>query len=226
MQIVDAAATAGLMLLSSNLYPDTMTLNINSGEFRLEDWESPWQGRSMYQVFQQAYTPWEWHQKIIQRCNEKDLICFSSPFDESSVDFLESLNVPAYKIASFELTDLPLIRRVALTKKPMIISVGMASIGEIDEAVSVAKDGGCNEIILLKCTSTYPASTSDSNLRTIPHMRNAFNCEVGLSDHTLGIGAAIAVSQGATVIEKHFTLARADGGTDSLFSLEPNELKL
>ena len=181
----------------------------------------------LHDLFDLAHTPWEWHEPIMKHARSKNLLCFSSPFDESAVDFLEKLNVPAYKIASYECIDLPLIKKVASTRKPLIISTGMATIEEIGEAVEVARSNGCKDLILLKCTSTYPASPENTNLKTIKHMRNLFNCEVGLSDHTLGIGVAVAaVALGATVIEKHFTLSRSEGGVDSAFSLEPSELKL
>src|SRR5690606_38131042 len=179
-------------------------------------------GKSLYQLYQSAHTPWEWHAPIFKRCHELGLLAFSSPFDATAVDFLETLNVPCYKIASFENTDLPLIRKVAATGKPVIISTGMASIAELGDAVQTARAAGCEDLILLKCTSNYPASPLNSNLRTIAHMQDLFQCQVGLSDHTMGIGAAVAsVALGATVIEKHFTLSRADGGVDAPFSLEP-----
>jgi pseudaminic acid synthase len=227
LAIVDAAAESGSHALKLQTYSaDTMTLDIDEGEFFINDPDSLWHGNSLYKLYQQAYTPWEWHKPIMDRANELGLECFSTPFDTSAVDFLESVNVPCYKIASFENTDIPLIQKVASTGKPMIISTGMASLAELDEAVTAARQAGCKDIILLKCTSNYPASPEDSNLRTIPHMRELFDCELGLSDHTLGIGVAIAaVSLGATVIEKHFTLSRADGGVDSVFSLEPEEMK-
>jgi len=172
-----------------------------------------------------AYTPWEWHHPIMKRAAEKGMACFSSPFDESAVDFLEELDVPAYKIASFENNHIPLIEKAAATGKPLIISTGMASLGELEQAVSTARSAGCKDLILLKCTSTYPATPANTNIKTIPHLRDLFGCEVGLSDHTTGVGVAIAsVALGATVIEKHFTLLRADGGVDSDFSLEPDEL--
>ncbi|RQD82903.1 MAG: pseudaminic acid synthase, partial [Methanocalculus sp. MSAO_Arc2] len=228
MAIVKAAAEAGAHAIKLQTYTaDTMTLDIEEGEFFISDEKSLWKGQSLYDLYKQAYTPWEWHEPIMKRAEELGLICFSTPFDETAVDFLESLNVPAYKIASFENNHLPLIRRVAATGKPLIISTGMATIAELDEAVRTARDAGCQDIILLKCTSTYPATPENSNILTIPHMRELFGCEVGLSDHTLGIGAAVAaVAHGATVIEKHFTLSRADGGVDSAFSMEPAELKM
>ncbi|AGA56416.1 pseudaminic acid synthase [Thermobacillus composti KWC4] len=228
LEIVEAAARSGAHALKLQTYTaDTMTLNLSSGEFYIRDENSPWKGRSLYDLYQEAYTPWEWHEPIMRRCRELGLICFSTPFDESAVDYLETLDVPAYKIASFENIDLPLIRRVAKTGKPLIISTGMATIGELHDAVQTARDAGCQDIVLLKCTSSYPASPENSNIRTIPHMRELFECEVGLSDHTLGVGVAVAaVALGATVIEKHFTLRRADGGVDSQFSLEPHEMTM
>ncbi|OQA53942.1 MAG: NeuB family protein [Euryarchaeota archaeon ADurb.Bin294] len=228
LAIVEAAAETGANAIKLQTYTaDTMTLDINEGEFFISDENNLWNGQSLYDLYRQAHTPWEWHAPIMKRAEELGLICFSTPFDETAVDFLENLNVPAYKIASFEIVDLPLIHRVASTGKPVIISTGMATIAEIDEAVRTARDAGCRDLILLKCTSTYPSSPENSNILTIPHMRELFGCEVGLSDHTLGVGAAIAaVAHGATVIEKHFTLSRADGGVDSAFSMEPNELRM
>ncbi len=227
LSIVEAAAAAGVHALKLQTYTaDTITLDIEEGDFFISDESSLWKGKSLHELYGQAYTPWEWHQPIMRRANELGMICFSSPFDDSAVDFLEGLNVPAYKIASFENTHLPLIRKVASTGKPMIISTGMASVAEIHEAVTAAREAGCEELILLKCTSTYPASPENSNVLTIPHMRELFGCEVGLSDHTMGVGVSVAaVAHGATVIEKHFTLSRSDGGVDSSFSLEPHELK-
>ncbi|MDC1418111.1 pseudaminic acid synthase [Candidatus Thioglobus sp.] len=226
LEIVEAAAKSGAHALKLQTYTaDSMTLNINDGEFFIGH-ESLWKGKNLYDLYKEAFTPWEWHKPIMKRANELGMICFSSPFDENAVDFLEELNVPAYKIASFENNYLQLIHKVASTGKPLIISTGMASIAELDEAVTTARDAGCKDIILLKCTSAYPASAENSNVLTIPHMKNLFGCEVGLSDHTAGIGVAVAaVALGATVIEKHFTLSRADGGVDSAFSLEPDELK-
>ncbi len=227
LQIVDAAAKAGASALKLQTYTaDTMTLDMDEGEFFISDPNSLWKGQTMHSLFQKAHTPWEWHKPIFERAQKLGITAFSSPFDESAVDFLESLNVPCYKIASFENTDIPLIKKVASTGKPMIISTGMSTLSELDETVKAARAGGCKDLTLLKCTSTYPASPEDTNLLTIPHMRELFNCDVGLSDHTLGIGASVAaVALGATVIEKHFTLDRNDGGVDSTFSLEPAELE-
>jgi pseudaminic acid synthase len=227
LEIVEAAAKSGAHGLKLQTYtPDTMTLDLNEGEFFISDDKSLWKGRSVYELYQEAHTPWEWHEPIFKRARELGLIAFSTPFDETAVDFLEDLDAPCYKIASFENTDIPLIRKVASTGKPMIISTGMATIAELDETVRTARENGCQNIVLLKCTSTYPATPENTNLLTIPHLRELFGCEVGLSDHTLGIGAAVAsVALGATVIEKHFTLSRADGGVDAAFSLEPQEMK-
>ena len=226
LEIVEAVAKAGAHALKIQTYtPDTMTIDLNEREFHISDPDSLWAGTSLYKLYAEAYTPWEWHKPIFDRARELGVIAFSTPFDATSVDFLEQLNVPCYKIASFENTDLPLIRRVAATGKPLIISTGMATVAELDETVRAARDAGCSDLILLKCTSTYPSSAENSNLVTIPHLRELFNCEVGLSDHTLGIGVSIAsVAIGATVIEKHFTLNRADGGVDSAFSIEPLEM--
>lgn len=223
--LVEAAASAGAHALKLQTYTaDTMTLDLSEGEFFIDDPDSLWNGSSLHSLYEKAHTPWEWHGPIFQRARELGMIGFSSPFDETAVDFLESLDVPCYKIASFENTDIPLIRKVAATGKPMFISTGMATVGELDETVRTARDAGCRELILLKCTSTYPATPENSNVLTIPHMRGLFGCEVGLSDHTAGIGAAVAaVVVGASVIEKHLTLDRRDGGVDSSFSLEPAE---
>ena len=224
--IGEAAAKAGAHALKLQTYTaDTMTLDIDEGEFYIEDPNSLWKGASLHKLYQLAYTPWEWHAPIFKRANELGMLAFSTPFDESAVDFLESLDVPCYKIASFENTDLPLIRKVAATGKPMIISTGMASVAELDESVRTAREAGCKDLILLKCTSTYPATPENTNIRTIPHLRDLFGTEVGLSDHTMGTGVSVAsVALGATVIEKHFTLSRAEGGVDSAFSMEPAEM--
>ncbi len=227
LQIVEAAAKAGVHGLKLQTYTaGTMTLDIEEGEFFINDPNSLWQGNSLYKLYQQAYTPWEWHEPIFKRCQELGIIGFSTPFDENAVDFLESLNVPCYKIASFENTDLPLIRKVASTGKPMIISTGMATVAELDETVNTARKSGCEDLILLKCTSTYPATPENTNILTIPHLKDLFNVQVGLSDHTMGIGVSVAsVALGATFIEKHFTLNRADGGVDATFSMEPEEMQ-
>lgn len=226
LAIVEAAAQAGAHALKLQTYTaDTMTIDLREGEFMITDPGSLWSGNSLYELYQQAHTPWEWHEPIFRRATELGMMVFSTPFDETSVDFLESLDVPCYKIASFENTDLPLIRKVAATGKPIIMSTGMATLAELDESVRAAREAGCRDLVLLKCTSTYPADPLDTNLNVIPHIRELFECEVGLSDHTMGIGVAIAsVALGASVIEKHFTLARADGGVDSTFSIEPLEL--
>lgn len=226
LAIVEAAAKAGAHALKLQTYTaDTMTLDLDEGEFFISDPNSLWAGTSLYKLYEQAHTPWAWHKPIMDRAKELGMLCFSTPFDETAVDFLETLEVPCYKVASFENTDLPLIRKIAATGKPMIISTGMASVADLDETVRAARAAGCKDLILLKCTSTYPATPENTNIRTIPHLRELFACEVGLSDHTMGLGTAVAaVALGATVIEKHFTLCRADGGVDSTFSLEPEEL--
>lgn len=227
LELVDAAALAGAHAVKLQTYTaDTITLNVREGEFTISDAKSLWNGSNLHDLYSKAYTPWEWHAPIMERARSHGMLCFSSPFDESAVDFLMSLDVPAFKIASFENNHLPLIRKVAATGKPMIISTGMASIAELDEAVRTAREAGCKELVLLKCTSTYPASPENTNVLTIPHMKSLFGCQVGLSDHTMGVGVSVAaVAHGATVVEKHFTLRRADGGVDSAFSLEPEELK-
>jgi pseudaminic acid synthase len=225
--IVDAAAGAGSHAVKLQTYTsDTITLPVSEGEFYINDEKSLWKGNSLHDLYKRAYTPWEWHAPIMQRARERGMVCFSSPFDETAVDFLETLEAPAYKIASFENVHLPLIRKAAATGKPLLISTGMATLAEIDDAVQAARGAGCRELVLLKCTSTYPATPDNTNVLAIPHLRTAFGCEAGLSDHTMGIGASIAaVAHGATVIEKHFTLRRADGGVDSTFSLEPDEMQ-
>lgn len=226
LEIVEAAAKTGAHALKIQTYtPDTMTLDLDEREFHISDPKSLWVGTSLYKLYGEAYTPWEWHKPIFERARELGLIPFSTPFDDTSVDYLETLDVPCYKIASFENTDLPLIRRVAATGKPLIISTGMASIAELDDTVRAARGAGCKDLILLKCTSTYPATAQNTNILTIPHLREMFDCEVGLSDHTMGVGVSVAsVALGATVVEKHFTLSRADGGVDSAFSMEPAEM--
>jgi pseudaminic acid synthase len=226
LAIVEAAAKTGAHALKIQTYtPDTMTIDLDEREFLISDPDSPWAGTSLYKLYGEAYTPWEWHKHIFDRARELGIIPFSTPFVDTAVDFLESLDVPCYKIASFENTDLPLIRRVAATGKPLIISTGMATVAELDETVRAAREAGCQDLILLKCTSTYPATAENTNILTIPHLRELFGCEVGLSDHTMGMGVSVAsVALGATVIEKHFTLNRADGGVDSTFSMEPAEM--
>lgn len=226
LEIVEAAAKTGAHALKIQTYtPETMTLDIAEREFFIADKNSLWKGKSLFQLYGEASTPWEWHKPIFDRARELGIIAFSTPFDDTSVDFLESLEVPCYKIASFENTDIPLIRKVASTGKPMIISTGMASVAEIDETVRAARDAGCQDLVLLKCTSTYPATPANTNILSIPHMRALFGCEVGLSDHTMGVGVSVAsVALGATVVEKHFTLNRADGGVDASFSMEPAEM--
>lgn len=226
LAIVEAAAASGAHAIKLQTYTaDTMTLPVSTGDFFIDDERSLWHGKSLYELYQIASTPWEWHAPLIERAQALGLIAFSTPFDDTAVDFLEDLGTPCYKIASFENADLPLIRKVAATGKPVIVSTGMATLAELDETVRTLRDGGCQDIVLLKCTSTYPASPENSHLRTIPHLRDLFGCEVGLSDHTHGIGASVAaVALGATVIEKHFTLSRAEGGVDSAFSMEPAEM--
>jgi len=227
IKIVEAVAESGADALKIQTYTaDTMTLKVRNPNFMIQDQKSLWNGQSLYDLYNKAYTPWEWHEPIFKRAKELGLIAFSTPFDETAVDFLEKLDVPFYKIASFENNDIPLIEKVAATGKPMIISTGMATIAELDETVRAARAAGCKHIVLLKCTSAYPASPENTNILTIPHMRELFDCQVGLSDHTMGIGVAVAsVALGATVIEKHFVIDRKEGGVDAAFSIEPNEMK-
>lgn len=228
LKLVDVAHQSGAHALKLQTYTaDTLTIDHDKNEFWISDEKSLWKGESLYKLYQKALTPWDWHAPIFKKCKELGMIYFSSPFDDSAVDLLEKLEVPCYKIASFENVHLPLIRRVAKTKKPMIISTGMADVSDIHDALEAARSAGAKDIILLKCTSSYPADPKDSNLLTIPHMSELFNIPVGLSDHTLGIGAAIAsVALGACAIEKHFVGSRKEGGVDSAFSLEPSELKM
>lgn len=227
LELIDVAASAGAHAVKLQTYTaDTLTLDTDRADFVINDPRSLWNGRRLHDLYREAHTPWEWHEPLFERARSLGLIAFSTPFDFSAVEFLETLNVPCYKIASFEVTHLPLLRAVAAKKKPVILSTGMASQSEIEEAIETLNNGGCNDLALLKCTSTYPASPENTNLRTIPHMRSLFGCEVGLSDHTMGTGVSVAaIALGATVIEKHFTLSRADGGVDSAFSLEPYELR-
>lgn len=225
LAIVDAAADAGANAIKLQTYTaDTMTIK---GAFKIDDENSLWKGRELYDLYKEAYTPWEWHRPIFERAQKRNILAFSSPFDESAVDFLEELKVPLYKIASFENTDHPLLKKVAKTGKPVIMSTGVSTLGDIYESVQVLKNNGCQNLVLLKCTSTYPASPENTNLQTIPVLQKIFgDCIIGLSDHTMGVGASIAsVVLGARVIEKHFTLRRSDGGVDSAFSLEPEEMR-
>jgi N-acetylneuraminate synthase len=226
LAIVDAAAQTGVHALKIQTYDaDTMTLDVDRPEFFIRDPKSLWNGYSLHKLYQEAYTPREWHKPIFDRCEQHGMIGFSTPFDATAVEFLESLNVPMYKVASFEITDLPLIRKIARTGKPILMSTGMATEEEMAEALAVVRAEGCADVALLKCTSTYPATPQNTNLLTIADMRKRFGCQIGLSDHTIGIGVAVAaVGLGATVVEKHFTLARADGGVDSAFSMEPAEM--
>lgn len=227
LSIIDSAAESGAHAVKLQTYtPDTMTIDHDGGLFTIDDPTSLWKGRNLYDLYKEAHTPWEWHKPLFEHARKKGLEIFSTPFDHTAVDFLEELGVDAYKIASFENTDLPLLKYVAKTGKPVIISTGLATISDLEDAVTTLRKAGCKDLIMLKCTSSYPASPENTNLLSIPHMSELFNCQVGLSDHTGGIGAAIgAVALGATVVEKHFTLSRADGGVDAAFSIEPDELK-
>ena len=226
--MVEAAAKAGAHAIKLQTYTaDSMTLDVANDDFVIKEQDSLWHGEKLHALYQKAATPYEWHEILFTKAKALGMLAFSSPFDEAAVDFLAELDVPCYKIASFELTDLPLIRKAASKGKPLIMSTGMASLSEIEQAVNCARAAGCNDIILLKCTSTYPAEACNTNLLTIAHMREAFGCQVGLSDHTAGIGVSVAaVALGATVIEKHFVLDRSAGGVDAAFSLEPAELGL
>ncbi len=225
LAIVDAVADAGAHALKLQTYtPDTITMK---DVYTIKDEKSLWFGRDLYDLYSEAYTPWEWHEAIFKRAKERGIICFSTPFDESAVDFLENLGNPIYKIASFEVNHIPLLKYIAKTEKPIIISVGASTLAEIELAVKTLKENGCEDLTLLKCTSTYPASPEDTNLLTMPDMARLFDCNVGLSDHTMGIGVSVAaIALGAQVIEKHFCLSRAEGGVDSAFSLEPTEFKM
>ena len=224
LELVDAAAAAGAHALKLQTYTaDTITIK---GAYTINDKNSLWNGKELHDLYKMAYTPWEWHKPIFDRAKEKGMEAFSSPFDETAVDFLETLNVPAYKIASFENTHHPLLKKVAKTGKPIILSTGVSTREDIKESVEVLRKAGCKNIVILKCTSTYPATPENTNLVTIPDFIKSFDCIVGLSDHTMGVGTSVAaVALGARVIEKHFTLRRADGGVDSAFSLEPEELR-
>jgi len=226
LEIVDAIADSGAQAVKLQTYTaDTITIDSDGPNFRIRGDHDLWGGRTLYDLYTEAHTPWEWHEPIFARARERGLTPFSSPFDPTAVELLESLGAQAYKIASAEVVDLPLIRLVASTGKPMIISSGMATLGEIDAALNAARDGGCKEMVLLACTASYPALPEDARLQSIPTLQSAFNIPIGLSDHTKGIGVSVAaVALGAVAIEKHVTLKRADGGVDSDFSLEPDEL--
>ncbi|WP_205508559.1 pseudaminic acid synthase [Longitalea arenae] len=228
LSIIDAAAATGAHAIKLQTYTaDSLTIDVSHNEFFISDPTSLWKGRNLYELYQEAHTPWNWHKALFDRAKEKGIICFSTPFDDAAVDLLESLGAPAYKIASFENNHLPLLKRVARTGKPVIMSTGISTLADIEIAVKTLKDNGCRDLVLLKCTSTYPATPENTNVVTIPHMAEMFNCHVGLSDHTLGIGVSVAsVALGARVIEKHFTISRAEGGVDSAFSMEPQEFKM
>lgn len=228
LAIVDAVAQTGAHALKLQTYTaDTLTINVSHGEFNISDPKSLWNNRNLYELYQEAHTPWEWHQAIFDRAKEKGIMCFSTPFDDSAVDFLEELGVEAYKVASFENNHLPLLRKIAQTGKPVIMSTGISTLADIEIAVKTLRENGCKDLVLLKCTSTYPATPENTNLKTIPHLAELFNCHAGLSDHTHGIGVSIAsVALGCRVIEKHFTVNRAEGGVDATFSMEPAEFKM
>lgn len=229
LALVKAAADAGAHALKLQTYTaDTITMDQRGGLFDINDVNSLWNGRNLYELYQEAHTPWEWHKEIFDYATSLGMLAFSSPFDETAVDFLEGLNVPAYKIASFESNHYPLLKKVAETGKPILISSGTSKLNELYESVQYLKSCGAKNIIIFKCTSTYPATPENTNVNTIPVFKKIFpDCIIGLSDHTMGIGASIAaVALGARVVEKHFTLSRADGGVDSDFSLEPDELQL
>jgi len=227
LEIVRVAKRAGVSAIKLQTYkPETLTIHCRNEDFLVSDPKSLWSGKYLYDLYAEASTPWEWHEQIFQEAKKLDLIYFSSAFDETSVDFLETLNVPMYKVASFENSHLPLVKKIAKTGKPMIISTGLATLEEINETVRVARENGCQNLVLLKCTSSYPAESADCNLVTIPDLREKFECEVGFSDHTLGLGASVAaVALGATVIEKHFTLNSSDEGVDSNFSIPEPQMK-
>jgi len=226
LDIVRAIADTGAHAVKIQTYTaDTITLNVDTPAFRISEGHELWGSRKLYDLYEEAHTPWEWHEPIFSLANDLGMIAFSTPFDETAVDFLETFDVPVYKIASLEIVDLPLIKQVAETGKPMILSVGTGSIAEVAEAVAAARSGGCTDLTLLACTSSYPAQPDDANLLRMPAMAQMFGTKVGLSDHTMGLGVSVAAAAlGASVIEKHVTLRRADGGVDSAFSLEPAEL--
>ncbi|PIY43147.1 MAG: pseudaminic acid synthase, partial [Armatimonadetes bacterium CG_4_10_14_3_um_filter_59_10] len=225
VEIVRAAKEAGADAIKLQTYtPDTMTIDCDDEPFRIKG--TIWQGRVLHDLYKEAFTPWEWQPKLKQVADEVGIDCFSTAFDSTAVDFLEKIGVGVHKIASFENTDLPLLRKVASTGKPAILSTGMATLAEIDESVCTLREAGCEQLLLLKCTSAYPAPPEAMHLRTMPHLADAFGVPVGLSDHTLGTAVpAAAVAVGACVVEKHFTLSRKDTGPDSAFSVEPQEMK-
>jgi pseudaminic acid synthase len=228
MAIVKAAAETGADAIKLQTYtPDSLTIDHRGGLFDITDKNSLWHGRNLYDLYAEAMTPYEWHKPLFEYAKDLGIICFSTPFDEAAVDMLEDLGAPAYKIASFENNYFALLRKVAEKNKPVIMSTGISTLNDLIESVEVLRKAGNNDHILLKCTSTYPASPENSNLLSIPHMRQLFNCQIGLSDHTHGVGTSVAaVALGATVIEKHFCLSRAEGGVDSAFSMEPAEFKM
>ena len=226
VRLIEAAKVAGANAIKLQTYTaETLTLNCDRPEFRVGG-GTPWDGRTLYDLYSEAYTPWDWHPQLKNMANRLGLDLFSSPFDPTAVDFLEHMGVPAYNVASFDLVDIPLIEQIARTGKPLIMSTGMASLAEISDAVEAARQAGAHAIALLKCTSSYPAAPEEMNLRTIPHLAEAFQVPAGLSDHTRGVAIPIAaVALGACIIEKHFTLSRSEPGPDSVFSLEPHEFK-
>src|SRR5215471_7842533 len=225
VSIIEAAKASGADAIKLQTYtPDTLTIDCGRESFQING--TLWAGRKLYDLYSEAYTPWEWQPKLQQVARKLGLDLFSTPFDDSAVDFLEAMNVPAHKIASFEIVDIPLIRRIARTGKPIIMSTGMTTLAEIEEAVTAAREAGCRELVLLKCTSAYPAPPEEMNLQTIPHLARTFDVPVGISDHTMGVAVPVAaVALGACIIEKHFTLSRSEPGPDSAFSLEPEEFR-
>jgi len=226
LTIVEMAKKSGASAIKLQTYTaETLTIDVpGNPDFEINDLDSLWHGNTMHQLYKKAYTPWEWHQAIFQKCHDLGIICFSSPFDNTAVDFLEALNCPCYKVASTENTDTNLLKYIAQTGKPVIVSLGMATISDIELITKTLLDHGCQQAIFLKCTAAYPANPEDANLLTLPHLKQLVGAPVGLSDHTLGIGVAIAsVALGGCIIEKHFVLSRDEGGVDSAFSLEPNE---
>ena len=225
IKIIREAAAAGADAIKLQTYrPETSTIDCDNEFFRIHG--TKWEGRILFDLYREAYTPWDWQKQLFDFASECGILCFSTASDPTSVDFLESVSNPIYKIASFEVVDIPLLKKIAATGKPVIMSTGMATLAEIDDAVRTLRENGTKDLTLLKCTSAYPSPPEEANLRTMPHLAQAFGCTVGLSDHTMGSAVAVAaVALGAKVIEKHFTLARADGGPDGSFSMEPHEFK-